>query len=46
MNKWLKHIGVAIALFFSVSVFASATDKVGYTIEVNNGQIWAQLKAG
>ncbi len=46
MNKWLKHIGVAIALFFSVSVFANATDKVGDTIEVNNGQIWAQLKAG
>ncbi|MDR8525740.1 MULTISPECIES: formate dehydrogenase subunit gamma [Shewanella] len=46
MNKWLKHIGVAIALFFSVSVFAHATDKVGDTIEVNNGQIWAQLKAG
>ncbi|WP_299802988.1 formate dehydrogenase subunit gamma [uncultured Shewanella sp.] len=46
MNKWLKHIGVAIALFFSVSVFANATDKVGDTVEVSNGQIWAQLKAG
>ncbi len=46
MNKWLKHIGVAIALLFSVSVFAHDAPKVGDTNEVNNGQIWAQLKAG
>ncbi|MGS0674148.1 formate dehydrogenase subunit gamma [Shewanella sp. 0m-4] len=46
MNKWLKHIGVAIALFFSVSVFANASDKLGDTVDINNGQVWAQLKAG
>ncbi|MCG9729039.1 formate dehydrogenase subunit gamma [Shewanella sp. Isolate13] len=45
MNKWLKHIGVAIALLFSVSVFAHDAPKVGDTNEVN-GQIWSQLKAG
>ncbi|GIU42204.1 MULTISPECIES: formate dehydrogenase subunit gamma [Shewanella] len=45
MNKWFKHIGVAIALLFSVSVFAHDAPKVGDTNEVN-GQIWAQLKAG
>ncbi|ABV89441.1 formate dehydrogenase subunit gamma [Shewanella pealeana] len=45
MNKWFKHIGVAIALLFSVSVFAQDAPKVGDTNEVN-GQIWAQLKAG
>lgn len=45
MNKWFKHIGLAIALLFSAVCFANGAD-APVEPQASDAQIWAQLKDG
>ncbi|MGL5668395.1 MAG: cytochrome b/b6 domain-containing protein, partial [Shewanella sp.] len=46
MNKWFKHIGLAIALLFSAVCLANGGDEQALQPQASDAQIWAQLKDG
>ncbi|MGL5490073.1 MAG: formate dehydrogenase subunit gamma, partial [Shewanella sp.] len=46
MNKWFKHIGLAIALLFSAVCLANGGDGQAIQPQAADAQIWAQLKDG
>ncbi|MGL6123381.1 MAG: formate dehydrogenase subunit gamma [Shewanella sp.] len=46
MNKWFKHIGLAIALLFSAVCLANGGDELATPVQQSDAQIWAQLKDG
>jgi len=46
MNKWFKHIGLAIALLFSAVCIANGGDELANQVQQSDAQIWAQLKDG
>ncbi|MGL6296562.1 MAG: hypothetical protein ACRC3K_09200, partial [Plesiomonas sp.] len=46
MNKWFKHIGLAIALLFSAVCLANGGDELANQVQQSDAQIWAQLKDG
>lgn len=46
MNKWFKHIGLAIALLFSAVCIANGGDELATQVQQSDAQIWAQLKDG